>query len=54
MIAQGAERGKQASVRFDLRKEFSGLLLPLLGTSLPDMTEAFEGFCAGLKARAQA
>ena len=41
-------------VHFELREEFSGLLFPLFAKSLPDMTEPFEGFCAGLKARAEA
>jgi hypothetical protein len=45
---------EDGSVQFDLREEFSGLLFPLFGKSLPDMTKAFEGFCAGLKARAEA
>lgn len=38
---------------FALREEFSGLLLPLIGRSIPDMTETFENFVAGLKARAE-
>ena len=42
------------SVRFDLREEFSGPLLPLFGRSLPDMTETFQTFVAGLKAAAEA
>lgn len=41
------------TVDFTLREEFSGPLLPLIGRSLPDMTEAFEGFVAGLKSRAE-
>lgn len=47
-----AARGN-GSVDFTLREEFTGLLLPLLGASLPDMTAAFQGFVAGLKARAE-
>lgn len=35
--------------RFTLREEFSGPMLRLIGGSIPDMTEAFEGFCRGLK-----
>ena len=42
------------SVRFDLREEFSGPLLPLFGESLPDMTETFQAFVGGLKAAAEA
>jgi hypothetical protein len=45
---------EDGAIHFELREEFSGLLFPLFGKSLPDMTEAFEGFCAGLKARAEA
>jgi hypothetical protein len=42
------------SVDFTLREEFSGLLLPLIGRSIPDLTKTFENFVAGLKARAEA
>ncbi len=38
---------------FELREVFSGPMLFMIGSSLPDMTGAFEGFCAGLKARAE-
>ena len=41
-------------IHFELREAFSGLLLPLMAKMLPDMTEAFEGFVAGLQARAEA
>lgn len=44
----------EGTVDFTMREEFSGLLLPLIGRSLPDMTAVFEGFVAGLKARAEA
>jgi len=37
-----------------LQEVFSGPLLPLIGGSIPDMTEAFQGFVAGLKKRAEA
>lgn len=39
--------------RFTLREEFSGPLLPLIGRTIPDMSDAFRGFVAGLKARAE-
>jgi hypothetical protein len=42
------------TVDFTLRETFSGPMLPLIGGSLPDMTEPFQGFVAGLKARAEA
>lgn len=41
------------AVQFTLREEFTGPMLALIGGSLPDMTEAFEAFCAGLKRRAE-
>ena len=44
----------EGSVEFDLREEFSGLLFPLFSGSLPDMTQTFEEFAAGLKAAAEA
>jgi len=40
-------------VRFSLQEAFSGLLLPLIGKTIPDLTPTFEAFCAGLKARAE-
>lgn len=42
------------TVEFTLREEFSGLLLGMIAPSLPDMTEPFQQFTAGLKARAEA
>lgn len=45
------ERGR---CRFTLTETFSGPMLRLIGRSLPDMTEAFEGFCRGLKQLAEA
>lgn len=40
-------------VAFTLREEFSGALLGLIAPSLPDMTEPFQQFVKGLKARAE-
>ncbi len=40
-------------VEFTLREEFRGLLLAMIGPSLPDMDEPFRQFTAGLKARAE-
>ncbi|MBV7339071.1 SRPBCC domain-containing protein [Chloroflexi bacterium TSY] len=40
-------------VNFVVREEFSGLLLPIMGRSLPDLTQTFEDFVAGLKERAE-
>ena len=47
--SQGSDK-----VKFTLQEQFSGLLLPLIGRTLPDMNEAFQGFVDGLKARAEA
>lgn len=42
------------TVEFIVRETFSGPMLALIGGTLPDMTEPFKGFVAGLKARAEA
>ena len=49
LIPQG-----NGTVEFILRERFSGPMLALIGGTLPDMTEPFQGFVAGLKARAEA
>ena len=38
---------------FRMREVFSGPMLKLIGKSIPDMSEAFDGFAAGLKDRAE-
>ena len=40
-------------IEFTLREEFSGLLLPLIAGSIPNQTQTFEDFAAGLKAFAE-
>jgi hypothetical protein len=45
-------RGNGA-VEFTVREIFSGLLLPLIGRSIPDMTSPFQQSVAGLKNRAE-
>ena len=40
-------------VEFVLHEQFSGPMLALIGGTIPDMTEAFQGFVAGLKRRAE-
>lgn len=40
-------------VEFSVGEVFSGPMLALIGKSLPDMSEPFEEFAAGLKARAE-
>ena len=47
------EPREDGSTDFTLREEFSGPLLRFIGGSIPDMTQAFEDFVAGLKARAE-
>ena len=39
---------------FHTAENFSGLLYPLFGKQIPDLTESFNNFVAGLKARAEA
>ena len=41
------------TVAFTLREVYSGLLLPLFGRSVPDLTATFQQFVAGLKSRAE-
>jgi hypothetical protein len=41
------------TTEFTLREVFSGPMLALIGGSIPDMTQAFEGFVVGLKNRAE-
>jgi hypothetical protein len=38
---------------FHTQEIFSGLLLPVFGKNLPDLTENFEGFVAALKRQAE-
>ncbi|MDJ0757029.1 MAG: SRPBCC domain-containing protein [Ardenticatenaceae bacterium] len=45
--------GKAGETTFHTEETFSGLLFPIFGRSLPDLTESFEAFAAGLKARAE-
>lgn len=41
------------SVKFAMKEEFSGLLLPLFGGSIPDMNPVFDEFGKALKQRAE-
>ena len=45
--------GKDGQTTFHTEEIFSGLLLPIFGKSLPDLTESFEQFAAGLKKQAE-
>lgn len=38
---------------FSMTEVFTGPMLALIGKSLPDMTEAFQSFCTGLKSRVE-
>jgi hypothetical protein len=40
-------------VRFTLREEYGGLLLPMIGKSIPDLNPVFAAFVAALKKRAE-
>ena len=46
------DRG-EGGVEFTVEEVFSGPLLPLFAKSLPDMTQPFQDFAEGLKARAE-
>lgn len=41
------------STRFSMKEEFSGLMLPLIGASIPDLNPVFAEFAAALKKRAE-
>lgn len=45
--------GEDGQTTFHTEEIFSGLLLPIFGRSLPDLTASFEAFAAGLKERAE-
>ena len=42
-----------STTEFTLREVFTGLLLPVFGRSIPDLTPTFEDFVAALKNRAE-
>ena len=45
--------GTDGHTLFQTEEMFSGLLLPIFGRSLPDLTESFKQFAAGLKKQAE-
>jgi hypothetical protein len=45
---------RNGKVHTSLREEFTGLLSPLIGRSIPDLNPSFREFVQGLKARAEA
>jgi hypothetical protein len=44
---------KGRGTEFHMREEFTGLLAPLIGRSMPDLTPSFEKFAKGLRALAE-
>jgi hypothetical protein len=44
---------KEGQTIFKTEEIFSGLLLPIFGRNLPDLTENFRAFAAGLKKQAE-
>lgn len=44
---------QNGTIQFTVQEQFSGLLLPLMRRTIPDMTQTFEQFAAGLKAWAE-
>jgi len=45
--------GNDGQTTFHTQEVFSGLLLPVFGKNLPDLTENFRGFAAALKKQAE-
>lgn len=45
---------KDGEVEFDMREQFTGLMAPVIGKSIPDLQPAFDEFAAALKKRAEA
>ncbi|MCA9917076.1 MAG: SRPBCC domain-containing protein [Anaerolineales bacterium] len=41
------------TTQFTTREQFSGLLLPIIGRTIPDLSESFQNFAQGLKKRAE-
>ena len=45
--------GNDGQTAFHTKEIFSGLLLPIFGKNLPDLTENFAGFAAAIKKQAE-
>jgi uncharacterized protein YndB with AHSA1/START domain len=45
--------GREGQTTFKTEEIFSGLLLPIFGRTIPDLTENFRAFVAGLKKQAE-
>ena len=41
------------TTHFSMREKFSGIMLPIIGRTIPNMTDTFNTFAQGLKARAE-
>ena len=48
------EPGSDGSVEFSMREEYTGLMAPLIGRSIPDLQPAFDEFANDLKRAAEA
>jgi hypothetical protein len=46
--------GPDGDVEFSMREEYTGLLAPLIGRSIPDLQPAFDAFASDLKRAAEA
>jgi hypothetical protein len=44
---------RDGQTMFKTEETFSGLLLPIFGRTLPDLTESFRGFAEGLKKQSE-
>lgn len=44
---------KDGTTTFKTEEIFSGLLLPVFGKNIPDLSESFQGFAAALKTQAE-
>ena len=42
------------TTRFTMREEYTGLMLPLIWGSIPDLGPSFQQFASGLKTQAEA
>jgi hypothetical protein len=48
------EPGSNGVVEFSMREEYTGLMAPLIGRSIPDLQPAFDEFASDLKRAAEA
>ena len=48
------EPGSNGEVEFSMREEYTGLMAPLIGRSIPDLQPAFDEFASDLKRAAEA